>query len=45
VHQPDIGSIAGRTPVKVDALQERAEAIPHSHDSNSDFVHCRKDQD
>jgi hypothetical protein len=29
-------------PVKVDALQERAEAVPHPHDGNSDFIHCRK---
>jgi hypothetical protein len=42
VHQPDIGPITGRTPVKIDALQERAEAVPHPDDGNSDFIHCRK---
>jgi hypothetical protein len=28
--------------IKVNALQERAETIPHPHDGDSDFVHCRK---
>jgi hypothetical protein len=28
--------------VKVDALEKRTEAVPYPNDSNSDFIHCRK---
>jgi hypothetical protein len=42
MHQPDIRAVAGRIPVKVDALEERTEAVPHSHDGNSNFVHFEK---
>jgi hypothetical protein len=42
VHQAHIGAIAGRTTVKVNTLKERAEAIPHAYNRDSDFVHYRK---
>jgi hypothetical protein len=42
MHQPDIRAIAGGIPVEVDALQERTEAVPHSYDGNSNFVHFEK---
>jgi hypothetical protein len=42
VHQPDIRAVAGRISVKVDALEERTEAVPYAHYGNSDFVHCEK---
>ncbi len=42
VHQPDIGAVAGRIPIEVDALEERTGAVPHADNGNSDFVHRTK---
>jgi hypothetical protein len=40
MHQPDIrGAVVGGATVKVYALQEGAETIPHPDDGDSNFVH------
>jgi hypothetical protein len=42
VHQPDISTIAGRSSIEVDALEQRTGTVPNSYDGNSDFIHLQE---